>query len=266
MPQSIDKTAFIADGARLAPDVEIGPYCRVGPNATLGDGVKLLSHVVVDGHTHIGPGTEVHPFTVLGGPPQHLRYQGEPTRLSIGSECVIREQVSIHRATAHGGGETIIGDRVYVMSQVHIAHDCKIGNDVVFAGNCTLGGHVEIGHNAIIGGVSAIHQFCRIGERAMVGGGAAVPMDVIPYGSAIGNHARLAGLNIVGMKRAGLSRDAIGTLRAAFEDLFGPGDVPFRARIDPVAARYPDSEEVTKMLDFLRTDANRPILPLRVKS
>jgi UDP-N-acetylglucosamine acyltransferase len=262
-PPRIDPTARVAEGAVLSPGVEIGPFCVIGPEVVLGPGVRIHSHVVIEGAVRIGPRTEVHPFTLLGGAPQHLRYAGEPTTLEIGADCVIREQVSIHRGTAHGRGTTILGDRVYVMAQAHVAHDCIVGNGVILTTNCTLGGHVEIGDHAIIGGVAAIHQFCRIGERAMIGGCAAILMDVIPFGSALGNHARLGGINVVGLKRAGYSRAAIHTLRAAVRDLFGPGPVPFRERIPEVAARYAGSAEVARVIDFITADAHRPILPFR---
>ena len=259
----VDPTSIVAPQARLGSGVEIGPFCRVGPDAVLEDGVRLHSHVVIDGHTHIGARTEVYPFTMLGGAPQQLRYKGEPTRLEIGPDCVIREQVSIHRGTAHGGGVTVIGSDAFIMAQVHIGHDCRIGNHVVMAGNCALAGHVSVGDHAIIGGVSGIHQFCRIGERAMVGGCAAVAMDVIPYGSALGNRARLGGLNLTGLKRSGLDRPAIHTLRAAFHDLFLSDAQPFRTRVEQVADRYAASPEVAKIVAFIRAGAHRPILGAR---
>jgi len=260
-PPVIAPGAQVSDQAVLGPGVEVGPFCIVGPGVVLEAGVRLHGHVVIQGPTRIGARTEVWPFTMLGGPPQHLRYGGEPTELEIGPDCIIREQVSIHRGTVGGGGRTVLGSGVYVMSQVHVGHDCRIGDGVILAGNCTLAGHVQIGDNAIIGGLAGIHQFCRIGERAMIGGCAAVPMDVIPYGSAMGNHARLAGLNLVGLKRAGLSRQAIGSLRAAVQELFGPGPVPFRERVAEVAARHEGSAEVARVIAFIEAEHDRPILP-----
>lgn len=259
----IDPSSIIAPGAVIGDGVEIGPFCRIGAQAVLGDGVVLHSHVVIDGNTRIGAGTVVHPFTVLGGAPQHLRYRGEDTRLEIGVHCDIREQVSVHRGTAHGGGVTRIGDHVMLMAQTHVGHDCALGDHVILSGHAALGGHVTIGNHAIIGGVSGIHQFVRIGARAIVGGCAAVTMDVIPYASAYGNHARLHGLNIIGMKRADFSRETIHTLRAAYHDLFVAEGPPFRARIDAIAERYAASPEVGEIIAFIRADANRPILPAR---
>lgn len=257
----IDPLAIIATGAVIGEGAKVGPFCRVGPDAVLGENVVLHSHVVVEGATQIGAGTTVHPFTVLGGPPQHLRYKGESTRLEIGAGCDIREQVSVHRGTVHGGGVTRIGKGVMLMTQTHVGHDCTLGDHVILAGNATLAGHVSIGDHAIIGGVAGIHQFVRIGARAFVGGCAAVPMDVIPFGSAFGNHARLRGLNIVGLKRAGFNRETIHTLRAAYHALFLAEGPPFRARVDEVAARFSDCAEVGGIIAFLRADANRPILP-----
>ena len=252
-----DAAPIIAPGSVVAADAVLGP------GVVLEAGVNLHSHVVLEGPLHIGARTEVHPFTVLGGAPQHLGYAGEPTALSVGADCIIREQVSIHRGTVRGGGKTVLGERVYVMAQVHIGHDCRIGDGVILAGNCTLAGHVEVGDHAVIGGVAGIHQFCRIGERAMIGGCAAVPMDVIPFGSAMGNHARLAGLNVIGMKRAGISGAAIHTLRLAVRELFLPGPVPFQERLAPLAERYAGSSEFAKVLGFIRSHKHRPILPFR---
>ena len=262
-PPVVDLGSVVSADAVLGPGVHVGPFCRIGPGVVLEAGVRLHSHVVLEGPLHIGPRTEVYPFTTLGCAPQHLAYAGEPTKLSIGADCIIREQVSIHRGTVGGGGETVLGDRVFVMAQVHIGHDCRIGDGVILGGNCTLAGHVEVGHHAFIGGVAGIHQFCRIGERAMIGGCAAVPMDVIPFGSAMGNHARLGGVNVVGMKRAGFSQATIQTLRLAVRDLFLPGPEPFLARLAPIAERYADSAEVARVLDFIQSHKHRPILPFR---
>lgn len=257
----VDPLAVIAPGAVIGAGVEVGPFCRIGPHAVLEDNVVLHSHVVIDGDTRIGAGTVVHPFTVLGGPPQHLRYQGEHTRLEIGAGCDIREQVSVHRGTVHGGGVTRVGKGVLLMAQTHVGHDCVLGDHLILAGGATLAGHVNIGDHAIIGGLAGVHQFVRIGSRAFVGGCAAVTMDIIPFASAYGNHARLRGLNIVGLKRAGLTRETIRSMRAAYHALFLAEGPPFRERIDPVAARHGDCPQVATIIAFLRADADRPILP-----
>lgn len=255
----IHPTAIIEEGARLGEDVLIGPYCRVSAGATLGDRVRLQSHVVVEGRTQIGAGTLVHPFAVLGGPPQHLGYRGEDTALKIGADCVIREHATLNLGTAAGRGETVIGDKCFLMTGAHVAHDCVVGSNVIFANNATLGGHVVIEDFVFLGGLSAIHQFCRVGAYAFIGGCAAVPTDVIPYGSANGNHATLAGLNIVGMKRRGMSRAAIRDLRAAFRLLFAEED-SFQERVDRVASLYAHSEEVMRVVAFIRQDTRRPLM------
>lgn len=257
----IDPTALVSPLAKLGEGVEIGPFCRVGPDAVLGARVVLVSHVVIEGHTSIGEDTVVHPFTLLGGPPQHRRYAGEPTRLEIGARCEIREQVSIHRGTAHSGGLTRVGDNALLMAQTHVGHDCMIGDNVTMAGNATLAGHCVIGDGAVIGGVSALHQHVRIGRGAIVGGCAAVPMDVIPFGSAFGNHARLRGLNLIGLKRAGLPRATIHRLRGLYHALFVAEGPPFRSRIEPLAHAHADCPQAMEVIDFIRAAAGRPILP-----
>ncbi len=256
---SIHSTSIIEDGAVIGEGVVIGPWCRVSAKATLGDRVELKSHVVVDGRTSIGARTVVHPFAVLGGPPQHLGYRGEDTSVRIGADCVIREHATVNLGTVAGRGETVIGDKCFMMTGSHVAHDCIIGSNVIFANNATLGGHVVIGDYVFLGGLCAVHQFCRVGAYAFIGGCAAVPTDVIPYGSANGNHATLAGLNIIGMKRRGMSREAIHDLRAAFRMLFADED-SFQERIDRVASTFAQSEEVMRIINFIREDTRRPLM------
>ena len=256
----IHPTALVHPNAQIGAGCQIGPFCMVGADVVLHDGVILHSHVVIEGHTEIGRGTQVRAFTVIGGPPQHLAYKGEPTRTVIGENCDIREHVTVHRGMPSARSLTKVGDRVLLMAQVHVAHDCTVGNDVIIASQATLGGHVEVGNNVVIGGIAGIHQFVRIGARAMVGGCAAVSFDVIPFGLCGGNHARLAGLNVIGMKRSGMSRESIAGLRAAYRDLFLAEGVPFRDRLDDISARYGEVPEVGQMLDFIRADSNRKLL------
>jgi UDP-N-acetylglucosamine acyltransferase len=262
-PPRIHPTAIVEDGAALAPGVVIGPFCHVGPEAVLGAGVRLQSHVVIEGRTTLGAGTVVHPFAALGGPPQHLRDAGEGTVLEIGAGCVIREHASVHRGTHLGGGRTVLGDRVYVMGAAHVGHDCILEDEVILTASCALAGHVSVGRKAIVGGLAGVHQFCRIGAHAFVGGCAAVEADVIPFGSVLGNRARLGGLNLVGIKRAGLSREAINTLRAGYHDLFEDKTHPFAERVERVAAAYSDSPEVMMIVSFIRADSRRAILGAR---
>ena len=255
----IHPTAIIEEGARLADGVSVGPWCRVSSRATLAEGVELKSHVVIDGRTSLGARTVVYPFAVLGGPPQHLGYRGEDTSVRIGADCVIREHTTVNLGTVAGRGETVVGDKCFLMTGAHVAHDCVVGSNVILANNATLGGHVSVQDFVFLGGLCAIHQFCRVGAFAFIGGCAAVPTDVIPYGSANGNHATLAGLNLVGMKRRGMTRAAIHDVRAAFRMLFAD-DGSFQERVDGVAAAYPHSDEVMRIVNFIREDTRRPLM------
>lgn len=255
---SVHATAIVHDGARLGAGVEIGPYCVVGPQVVLGDGCKLLSHVVLDGSTSLGEGCVVHPFACLGAPPQHLAHKGEETRLIVGARNVIREHVTMHAGTVAGGGETRVGDDGLYMVGAHVAHDCIVGNRVVFANNATLGGHVRVGDFVFMGGLSAVHQHTRIGRYAFVGGMATVTKDIIPYGSVWGNHAHLEGLNLVGLKRRGFSREAINNLRSSYRLLFAP-EGTFQERLDDAARTFAGSPEVMEIVDFIRAEGSRPL-------
>ncbi|WP_029030873.1 acyl-ACP--UDP-N-acetylglucosamine O-acyltransferase [Salinarimonas rosea] len=259
MSATIHPTAIVEDGATLGAGVAIGPFCRVGADATLGEGVVLESHVVVEGHTTIGARTRIHPFACLGGPPQDYKYDGSPTRLVVGADCTIREAVTMHRGTPHGGGETRVGDRCFILAYAHVAHDNRIGDNVVLTNTAMLGGHVTIGDFAIVGGGAGIHQFVRIGAYAFVGGLAAVEHDVIPYGMAIGNRADLAGLNLVGLKRRGVPREAIHALRHAYRALF-EGAGTLAERVDAVEAQYGATPQVREILDFVRSAGRRSIM------
>lgn len=260
---SIHPSAIIEDGAELGADVEIGPMCHVGARARLHDGVALKSHVVVTGLTEIGPRTRVYPFAVLGGPPQHLGYKGEDTKLVIGADAIIREYVTMNPGTEKGGGVTRIGERGFFMIGAHVAHDCQIGDDVIFANNATLGGHVQIGDRVFLGGLCAIHQFSRVGAFAFVSGCAALAGDVIPYGYVTGNRAYLEGLNIIGMKRSGMGRETIHALRDAYRLLFGETET-FKERLARVREKYGDCKEVMRIVDFVDGDGGRAlVMPAR---
>ena len=251
-------TALVAPGARLGAEVEVGPFCTIGPDVTLADRVRLVSHVVVEGITEVGEDTLVHPFAVLGGAPQHLAHKGERTQLVIGARNRIREHVTMHAGTVLGGGVTTVGSDSLYMVASHVAHDCVVGDHVTLANNATLGGHVHVGDYVFMGGLSAVHQFTRIGRYAFAGGGAIVTKDVIPYGSVWGSQAVLGGLNLVGLKRRGFSRDAINELRAAYRLLFAP-EGTFQERLDDLEAAHHHSPEVMEIVAFIRADANRPI-------
>ncbi|MFN3668547.1 MAG: acyl-ACP--UDP-N-acetylglucosamine O-acyltransferase [Brevundimonas sp.] len=254
----IHPTAVIDPGAVLADGVEIGPWCVVGPGVSLGAGVRLASHVVVQQDTTVGARTVIHPFAVIGGDPQHGGYKGEPVRLEIGEDCLVREHSTFNRGTPGGGGLTRIGRGCLFMTGAHVGHDAVVGDHVTFANQATLGGHAEIGDRVFLGGLCAVHQFGRVGQGAIIGGLAAVTRDVIPYGSAWGNHARLQGLNLVGLKRKGYDRTAIRRLLAAWRDLFEGGGT-FSDRLDAVEAGYADLPEIMEIVAFIRAAGKRPL-------
>lgn len=254
----IHPTAIIEDGAILGEDIIIGPYCVISKDALLKDKVQLHSHVVIAGKTTIGAETEIFPFSSIGHAPQDLKYDGEPSEVKIGANNVIREYVTINPGTGGGGMLTSIGDNCLIMINAHVAHDCLIGDNVVMVNNATLGGHVVIDDFAIIGGLSAVHQFVRIGRHAMIGGASGVENDIIPFGSATGNRANLNGLNLVGMKRRGFSRDDIHGLRNAYKYLFSEEDT-LSERVAKVSEQYAGNKPVTEVVNFLTSESKRGI-------
>jgi UDP-N-acetylglucosamine acyltransferase len=254
----IHATAIIEDGAQIGSGTVIGPYCSVGSDVTLGDGVVLHSHVVVAGRTNVGNNTQIYPFASIGHNPQDLKYDGEPSALEIGADTVIREHVTMNPGTKGGGMLTKIGAGCLFMIGAHVAHDCRIGDNAILVNNATLGGHVEIGEWAIIGGLSAVHQFVRIGRHAMVGGMSGVENDVIPYGSVFGNRAHLSGLNLVGLKRRGFSRDDIHDLRRAYRLIFAP-EGTLQERLADVSELFSGVEPVMEIVEFTGADSSRSI-------
>ncbi len=259
----IHSTAIVEPGAQLGENVEIGPFCLVGGAAELGDGVRLLSHAIVTGRTMIGANTDIYPFACVGHRPQDLKYKGEASRLEIGCNNVIRESVTMNPGTEGGGMLTRVGNNCLFMVGAHVAHDCSIGNHVVMANNATLAGHVLVADHAIIGGLAAVHQFCRIGRHAIVGGMSGVEHDVIPYGSVLGNRAQLSGLNIIGMKRRGVSREDIHTLRTAYRLLFAE-EGTMAERLDDVDEMYGGNPLVMEIVAFIRDDSARAICQPKV--
>ncbi|MEL0105741.1 MAG: acyl-ACP--UDP-N-acetylglucosamine O-acyltransferase [Rhodospirillales bacterium] len=254
----IHETAVIYDKAIIGENVSVGPYCIVGPDAELGDGVVLEAHVVVNGHTKIGANTKIFPYASIGSPPQDMKYKGEPSKLIIGCNNLIREYVTMNPGTEGGGMVTEIGNNCLFMVGSHVAHDCRIGDHVVLVNNATLGGHVTLDEWVIIGGLSAVHQFARVGRHAMVGGMTGVEHDVIPYGSVTGNRARLQGLNIVGLKRRGFEREQIHELRNAYRLLFAPEGTMVE-RLEDVAKLFSENELVMEIIRFIRADSSRAI-------
>jgi UDP-N-acetylglucosamine acyltransferase len=254
----IHPTAIVEPGARLGEGVTIGPFCLVGPDVSLGDGSELISHVVLAGRTEIGPRARIFPFASIGHQPQDLKFKGEPSTLTIGSDCMIREGVTMNPGTEGGGLVTTVGDRCVFLAGSHVAHDCRIGDNVIFSNNVMLAGHCQVGAFAIIGGGAAVHQYCRIGSHAFIGGLSGVENDVIPYGIAIGNRAHLAGLNIVGLKRRGFSREVIHDIRRAYRLLFAD-EGTLTERIEDVGVEFASHPVVHEILEFLREGGNRSI-------
>lgn len=253
----IDPSARVEAGAVIGEGVTIGPFCTVGANVKIGDGCRLVSHVNVTGHTTIGARTVIYPFASLGTPPQSLGYKGEPTRLEVGSDNDIREHVTMNTGTVADRGVTTVGNNCFFMVGSHVAHDCVVGNKVIFANNVLLGGHSQIGDNVVFGGGVAVRQFVRIGEGAMIVGLSGVRADVIPFGMAHGPLANLVGLNVVGMRRRGLSKGDVHRVREAYQALFF-GEGEFRARLDKVEAAYASDELVKRIVGFIRA-GKRPL-------
>ena len=254
----VHPTAIVDAKATLSASAEIGPYSIIGPHVTIGERCVLKSHVVMEGHTTLGPDCTVGAFSTLGTPPQHTAYHGEPSRLIIGANTVIREHVSMHPGTERGTMETRVGEDCLFMVGSHVAHDCVIENNVIFSNGVGIGGHVHVEPFAILGGLAGVHQYVRIGKHAMIGGCSAVESDVIPYGSVKGNRAKLIGLNLVGLRRRGFSRDDIRSLRTAYGLLFGSGG-QFAERVDEVAELFPDHAGVQDIIHFIRSDSSRAL-------
>ena len=252
----IHPTAIVDPSAQIGENVVIGPFTCVGGEVVIGDGVELKSHVVLDGRTTIGRNCEIFPFASIGHRPQDLKYFGEDSVLNIGERNIIREYVTMNPGTQGGGMETRVGDDNLFMVGVHVAHDCIVGNHVIMANNATLAGHVIVGDFVIIGGLAAVHQFCRIGRHAMIGGMSGVENDIIPYASVMGGRASLSGLNLVGLKRRGFSKDEIGSLRVAYRQLFAEEGL-LSERIEDVAQQFPDLEAVMEIVEFMRADSSR---------
>ena len=256
MPR-IDSSSRVADGASLADDVEVGPFCTIGPRVELHAGVRLLSHANLSGVTVIGEHTVIHPFASLGSAPQSTGYRGGATRLTIGRNCQIREGVTISTGTEDHGGITTVGDRCFLMANSHVAHDCHVGDDVTFANGAVLGGHVSVANHAFIGGNTAVHQFVRVGEGAMLGGMSGITRDVIPFGFAFGPKAVLVGLNVVGLKRRKFSRTDLHRIRDAYQMLFFGQDT-FAERLQRTGTEFSEDPVVGKIVSFIREGGKRP--------
>ena len=253
---NIHPSAIVDPLATLADTVRVGPFCSIGPNVVLDADVHLHSHVVINGRTKIGEGSEIFPFASIGMAPQDLKYRGEESFLEIGKRNKIREYVTMNPGTEGGGLLTRVGDDCLFMVGAHVAHDCMVGNNVILANNATLAGHVTVGDFAIIGGLSAVHQFVRIGPHAMIGGMSGVENDVIPYGSVMGDRASLCGLNVVGLKRRGFDKVTIHRMRSAYRMLFAD-EGTIKERVADVAEIFGTDEAVKQIVDFVQAQSSR---------
>jgi len=260
----IHSTAIIEEGAEIGESVFIGPYCCLGANVNISDGCRLISHVAISGNTKIGANTHIYPFSSIGHPPQDMKYKGEASRLEVGANNIIREHVTMNPGTKGGGMVTRIGNNCLFMVGAHVAHDGVVGNHIIFANNATIAGHVVVEDYAILGGLCAVHQFVRIGRHAMIGGMSGVEQDVIPYGSVLGNRARLAGLNVVGIRRRGFSRSEIADLRKAYRLLFAE-EGSMAERLVDVSEMYNENVAVMDIVDFIRGDSSRSICQPRTE-
>jgi UDP-N-acetylglucosamine acyltransferase len=255
----IHPTAVVAKGAEL-DGVHIGPFCIVGEKVRIGKGSRLLSHVSIDGDTALGPDNVVFPFTSLGAAPQDLKYGGEASRVRIGTGNQIRESVTIHRGTESGHMETRVGDHCMIMAYAHIAHDCVVGNRVVLANGVQLAGHVVVDDFATLGGLAAVHQFSRVGTRAFVSAGSMLALDAPPYCIAEGRRAKIAGINIVGLQRAGFDAERITAIKRVYKEFFAPG----RSKEERLADLTPNATaDVLVFLDFIRASKRGVMFPLR---
>jgi len=254
----VHSTAIVDPKAELASDVIVGPYSVIGPRVKLAGGVKLHSHVVVDGKTSIGERTEIYPFASIGQPPQDLKFRGEDSELIVGSDNTIREYVTMNSGTEGGGLLTKVGNGCALLTGAHVGHDTIVGNNVVLSNSAMLAGHCIIEDFVIVSGGAGVHQFTRIGKHAFIGGMSGVENDIIPYGMALGNRARLAGLNIIGMKRRGFEREQIQELRAAYRMLFAD-EGTLRERIEDVASHFSGQADVMDIIKFMKAETSRSI-------
>lgn len=252
---AIHKTAVVDKSAELDSSVEVGPYAVIGADVKIGADTKVDPHAVVSGPTTIGERNLIGSFATVGGAPQDLSYKGEPTELIIGNDNQIREYASIHRGTPGGTGKTVIKSNCLLMAYIHVAHDCRVGNNVIMANVATLAGHVEVEDRATIGGLVAIHQFCRVGTYSYIGGVSGIGLDVPPYVIVAGirDQTRVSGINKVGLRRAGFNRGAISNLDSVFRIIYHSPNLLLKDSLELARSEYPDCEEVQYMIDFFES-------------
>lgn len=256
---NIHSTAIVSSKAELGNNIYIGPYCIINENVKINDNCKFLANVYMEGNTTVGANCTFYPFSTIGTKPQDLKYKGEKSELTIGNNNTIREHVTINPGTSGGGLITSIGNNCLLMVGCHVAHDCKIENNVILVNNASLAGHVTIEDFAIIGALSGVHQFCRIGKHSMIGAMSGIDSDVIPYGTVLGNRAFLSGLNIIGLKRRGFSKDIIQGLKKAYGVLFVSNEGTISDRIKEVSEDFSKNIPVMEIVDFLTKEKSRSI-------
>ena len=253
----IHNSSIISKKAKIGTNVKIGPFCSIGDFVQLDDNVELISNVHIEGNTKIGEETKIFPFASIGSSPQDLKYKNEPNSLVIGERNTIREHVTINPGTVGGGGQTTIGDDCLFMISSHIAHDCKVGNNVIIANNVPLGGHVTIEDSVVIGGNSAVQQYTRIGRLAMIGGMTGVLKDVIPFGLSIGNRNYLQGLNLIGLRRKNYENKKIMELSKAYKEIFSSKNL--HENLNKINSEFKDNELVEEVINFIAKDKKKAI-------
>lgn len=252
MSVKIHPTAIVESGAQLGADVEIGPYSVVGSNVSIGDNTKLFAHVVVDGHTSIGERNQIHSFTAIGGEPQSVSYKGEPTQTVIGNNNVLRENITVNRGTMDDEGITSIGDNGLFMAYVHIAHDCRLGSDLLFSNNASLAGHVHVGDYVVLAGYTLVHQFCHIGDYSFCGVNTFCTQDVPPYMLVSGNKAITHGINQRGLKSRGFDKEQTLQLKRAYRIIYRSGHTMAKA-LEEIDSMEWQGDDVARLVEFIRS-------------
>ena len=253
MAASVDSTAIVSSESHLADDVVIGPYSVIGPNVTIGAGTVIGPHARIEGWTRIGERNKFTGQLSVGTPPQDVKFKGERTELVIGNDNVFREFVTINRGTVGGGGLTTIGSGNFFMAYSHVAHDCVIGSNTIFANNATLAGHVEVGDFATVGAFSAVHQFCRVGEHAFIGGDTIATQDVLPFVKTVGSRpAKTYGINTIGLERKGFPKEKIEALQRAYR-LLVRSKLKFEDALQRIESELGEYPEVRYLVGFART-------------
>jgi UDP-N-acetylglucosamine acyltransferase len=250
----IHKTALVSEKAEIGTGVDIGPYSIIGDHVQIGNDTIVGPHVVIEGVTRIGERCRIFQFCSLGAIPQDLKFKDDHTEVIIGNDNTFRECVTINRGTTGGGGKTVLGNNNFLMAYSHVAHDCKLGNQVIIANSASLAGHIHIEDYAIIGGLVGVHQFVRIGTYAMIGGLSGVSKDLPPYMLAVGERAKLHGINLVGLKRRGISGEAISELKSAYRIIFRSG-ITLNKAFEKIAEEQLTCAEVQHLVSFIKNSA-----------